>query len=96
MGLFYPYSLFFLPDRLITIAPKEKTGFTFDAISFKGGNSQFLPLKLAVLTVETRSFNKENCQYPLVQLLVPYGMLFVFMRYMPYIPILFATCSALR
>ena len=52
--------------------------------------------KLAVLTVETRSFNKENCQYPLVQLLVPYGMLFVFMRYMPYIPILFATCSALR
>lgn len=53
-------------------------------------------LKYCVSTFETRSFNKENCQYPLVQLLVPYGMLFVFMRYMPYIPILFATCSALR
>lgn len=53
-------------------------------------------LKYCVSRCETRSFNKENCQYPLVQLLVPYGMLFVFMRYMPYIPILFATCSALR
>lgn len=53
-------------------------------------------LKYCVSIHETRSFNKENCQYPLVQLLVPYGMLFVFMRYMPYIPILFATCSALR
>mgnify|MGYP004422732149 CR=1 FL=1 len=53
-------------------------------------------LKYLVLPSETRSFNKENCQYPLVQLLVPYGMLLVFMRYMPYIPILFATCSALR
>lgn len=53
-------------------------------------------LKYCVSYSETRSFNKENCQYPLVQLLVPYGMLLVFMRYMPYIPILFATCSALR